>query len=88
MDEKLRPSATPHPKKLRDGKLARVGLCTINASFRGEGEITFSFFRSQINRWKITDTLSPQRKKIIERKNEKKHRKIARLRLGAPLLQP
>lgn len=72
MDEKLRPSATPHPNKIKDGKLARVGLCTINASFRGEGEITFSFIRSQTNRWKITDSPTPQRKKIIERKKKKR----------------
>lgn len=88
MDEKLRPSATPHPNKIKDGKLARVGLCAINALFRGEGEITFSFIRSQTNRWKITDSPTPPKKKIIERKKKQKDSKIARLRFRAPLLQP
>ena len=89
MDKKLRPpvggGAPPQPlKKIKDGKLvARVSLCAINASFRGELGITISFIQSQTNRWKITDSPNPQRKK----KNRKKDTKIAR-HLRATQLNP
>jgi len=71
MVDKLSPSATPHPKKIKDGKLARVGLCAINASFRGEGEITFSFIRSQTNRWKITDSRTSKEKNNRKKKEKR-----------------
>ena len=56
--------------------------------FEEKGKLLFHLFGPRQIDGKLRTPLAPKEKKNNRKKKEKKHRKIARLRLGAPLLQP
>ena len=68
-------------KKIKDGKLARVG----HSRRKGDYFFIYSVPDKQMENYGLH---YPQRKKNYRKKKEKKDKKIARLRLRAPSLQP
>ena len=82
---------TPDPHTLKNSGMGNwrvLAFVRLMLHFEEKGKLLFHLFGPRQIDGKLRTPLAPKEKKNNRKKKEKKHRKIARLRLGAPLLQP